>query len=271
MGQQDSKAHSTGASFAATQLALCLICWRSADYFPQNRFVRPPPSAATRELAVHDDTRQAPNSMLLCPGCHVCLMHVVNFDVMVRASYTSDELHCIVTRRATGTENLDLSPLTLGHASFSSRKSVLNSPDSQQARTGLLRSRRARLLDRWTRNRPVGAEHAAIPQLRTQQRAAPSALIENLAGIGRHRLDRGGAAYRAGYGRSQDHRRPQAKIKPSTVRTAPSDRTPVIDAVTTGRPQAAPGAQLIAPRRRQSSKPPPLTRQTTAAASSKGR
>src|SRR5712671_7706862 len=45
----------------------------------------------------------------------------------------------------------------------------------------------------------------------------------------------------------------QAKTKPRTVRTAPSDRTPVINPVTTDRPQTAPGAQAMATRRRHAS------------------
>jgi hypothetical protein len=42
-------------------------------------------------------------------------MHVVYFDVVVRARNALDQIHRLVTRRATGGENLDLSPLTLGH------------------------------------------------------------------------------------------------------------------------------------------------------------
>src|SRR5258708_19505337 len=56
---------------------------RSANCFPQNCLVRAAPGAAPRELAVYDHTRQASNAVLLRPRCDVCLMHVVNFDVVV--------------------------------------------------------------------------------------------------------------------------------------------------------------------------------------------
>jgi hypothetical protein len=46
-------------------------------------------------------------------------MHVMNFDVVVRARNAPDQVHRLVTRRATGSENLNLSPLALGHASLS--------------------------------------------------------------------------------------------------------------------------------------------------------
>jgi hypothetical protein len=112
----------------------CYASERSADRLSQDCLVRPSPSAAPCELAVYDDTREAPNSMLLCPCCDVCLMHVVNFDVVVCACNTPDQIHRLVTGRATSSENLNLSPLTLGQASLSFRKPDLNSPDFQQAR-----------------------------------------------------------------------------------------------------------------------------------------
>jgi hypothetical protein len=43
-------------------------------------------------------------------------MHVVNFDIVVRSRNALDQIHRLVTRRATGGENLNLSPLTLGHS-----------------------------------------------------------------------------------------------------------------------------------------------------------
>jgi D-arabinose 1-dehydrogenase-like Zn-dependent alcohol dehydrogenase len=88
---------------------------RSADCFPQNCLVRSASGAATRELAVYDHSRQASNPVLFCPRYDVRLMHVVNFDVVRRARNTLDQLHRLVTRRATGAENLNLSPLTLDH------------------------------------------------------------------------------------------------------------------------------------------------------------
>jgi hypothetical protein len=45
-------------------------------------------------------------------------MHVVNFDVVGRARNALDQFHRLVTRRATGGENLYLSPLTVGHGSI---------------------------------------------------------------------------------------------------------------------------------------------------------
>jgi hypothetical protein len=97
----------------------------------KNCLVRPSPSAASGELAVYDDTRQAANSMLFCPRCDVRVMHVMNFDVVVRARNAPDQVHRLVTRRATGTEDLNLSPLALGHPSLS----ILG---FQQARVRLL-------------------------------------------------------------------------------------------------------------------------------------
>jgi hypothetical protein len=61
-------------------------------------------------------------------------MHVVNFDVVVCARNTPDQIHCLVTGRATSSKNLNLSSLILGHASLSIRKPALNTPDFQQAR-----------------------------------------------------------------------------------------------------------------------------------------
>jgi hypothetical protein len=83
----------------------------SAKCFSQNCLIRPPSSAAARELAVYDDTRQAPNAMLLCSRCDVCLMHVVNFDVVGRARNALHQIHRFVTRRATGSEDLNFFPL----------------------------------------------------------------------------------------------------------------------------------------------------------------
>jgi hypothetical protein len=107
---------------------------RSSDCLSQDCLVRPAPSAAPSELAVYDDTREAPNSMLLCPCCDVRLMHVVNFDVVVCARNTPDQIHRLMTGRATSGKNLNFSPLTLGHASLSVRKTALNSRGFQQAR-----------------------------------------------------------------------------------------------------------------------------------------
>lgn len=53
-------------------------------------------------------------------------------------------------------------------------------------------------LDRRARNIPIGAEDAAIAGKRLQQRLAMQAVIEELAGIRRHRLSRCLAAVRAG-------------------------------------------------------------------------
>src|SRR6266404_5569617 len=103
-------------AYASTDHRIC---------FPQNCLVRSAPDAAPRELAVYDHTRQASNSVLLCPCCDVSLMHVVNFDVVVRARNALDQIHRLVTRRATSGENLNLSPLTLGHLLHSPLESQL--------------------------------------------------------------------------------------------------------------------------------------------------
>src|ERR1700730_11056063 len=59
------------------------------------------------------------------PRCDVCLMHVVNFDVVVRARNAFDQIHRLIAHRATGGENLNLSALTLGHCFIFLSKSQL--------------------------------------------------------------------------------------------------------------------------------------------------
>src|SRR6478752_9495746 len=54
------------------------------------------------------------------------------------------------------------------------------------------------LLNGWAGNRAIGTEHAAIALLRPEQCAASLALVEELAGVGRHRLGRRVSAMRAG-------------------------------------------------------------------------
>ena len=44
------------------------------------------------------------------------------------------------------------------------------------------------LLDRRTRHRAVGAEHTAVPRLGLESGSTPGAIIEELAGVGRHGL-----------------------------------------------------------------------------------
>jgi len=51
-----------------------------------------------------------------------------------------------------------------------------------------------------TRHRAVGTKHAAIAWLRPELRAAAGALVQNLAGISRHRFRLCGPAIRAGNG-----------------------------------------------------------------------
>src|ERR1700733_11351680 len=52
---------------------------------------------------------------------------------------------------------------------------------------------------------PIGAEHAAIPGFGFQDRLAAFAVIEELAGIGRHRLRRAVPAGWTGDGGFQNH------------------------------------------------------------------
>src|SRR5215469_16079062 len=75
----------------------------------------------------------------------------------------------------------------------------------------LVPCRRARLLDWGTRNRPVGAEDAAITRPRAQECAAAGAFIEKLTGVRRHRLTFPGPAYRAGDSGIRDHRQRSAE------------------------------------------------------------
>src|SRR5713101_8813881 len=60
-------------------------------------------------------------------------------------------------------------------------------------------------LDRRAWHRTVGAEHATVTLLRTQHRAAPGALVEELAGVGRHTFRFGGSGKRACDDRFKDH------------------------------------------------------------------
>lgn len=116
-------------------------------------------------------------------------------------------------------------------------------------------------------NRSVRAKHAAIARLGSQQCAAPGAVVEKLASVGRHGFDLRGAAGRA---RQRGFQRlHQAKMKPSRVSKAPRVSVPVSKAVFTGRPHTVPGAQATTTPRRHSNKPPPA-REMTAAASSSG-
>jgi len=60
-------------------------------------------------------------------------------------------------------------------------------------------------LYRRARHRPVRAKHAAIAREGLEPFAAPFAVIEELAGIGRHRLDSLMAAFRASQVRLKLH------------------------------------------------------------------
>lgn len=61
------------------------------------------------------------------------------------------------------------------------------------------------LLNGWAFNRTVRAKHAAITLLRFEQGAAGLAIIEKLAGIGRHGFRFGMPAVRACNCRVQNH------------------------------------------------------------------
>src|SRR5262245_32982160 len=60
-------------------------------------------------------------------------------------------------------------------------------------------------LNRWTRHRAIGTEHAAIPLLRAQRRATATACVEDLAGVGRHGFRLRGGAVQAGDDGLKDH------------------------------------------------------------------
>lgn len=62
------------------------------------------------------------------------------------------------------------------------------------------------LLDRRAFDRPIGAKHAAIAWLGFQQSPAHLAIIEKLAGIGRHDLFFGMTAVRTGNRRFENDR-----------------------------------------------------------------
>ena len=118
----------------ASEGCLCATSERSADCLSQDCLVRPPPRAASCELAVYDDTRQAANSVLFCRRCDVRLMHVMNFDLVVRTCDPPDEVYGLVTCRATSGENLNFLSSTLRHVSLSVSKPGINPPGVQRAR-----------------------------------------------------------------------------------------------------------------------------------------
>jgi hypothetical protein len=62
-------------------------------------------------------------------------------------------------------------------------------------------------LNRRTFHRAIGTEHATIARLRPEQRSALLALVEELAGIGRHDFRFRVPATRTGYRRAQDYLR----------------------------------------------------------------
>src|SRR5665811_2032515 len=68
---------------------------------------------------------------------------------------------------------------------------------SEITKEAVSRTTRLILLDRWTRHRSVRTEHAAIAELRLKPFATALAVIEELAGIGRHSLHRLMTAVRA--------------------------------------------------------------------------
>ena len=73
-------------------------------------FVRAAARAAPRELAVNEDGGHAANSMLLCLGSYIGLVHVVN-DYLVRGtSYALDELNCLLARRTASAKDFDFLP-----------------------------------------------------------------------------------------------------------------------------------------------------------------
>lgn len=61
------------------------------------------------------------------------------------------------------------------------------------------------LLDRWTRRGAVGAEYAAVASERLKPTSASLAVVEELAGVGRHVLCDAVAALGTSQGRLQLH------------------------------------------------------------------
>lgn len=79
-----------------------------------------------------------------------------------------------------------------------------------------------RLLDRRAWRVAVRAEDATIPRLRLEHSPASLARIEELAGVGRHRLGRLMAASRAGYRRVELHSPPPEEFQQQRVYVAPA-------------------------------------------------
>ncbi len=91
---------------------------RSADRLAQNGLVGSSLGAAPRQLAVNDHARQTSDAVLFGSRRDVRLMHVMDFDVVVRAGNAPDQIDGFLTGRTTSSENFDLFSLTLNHYSF---------------------------------------------------------------------------------------------------------------------------------------------------------
>jgi len=69
--------------------------------------VRAATGAARSQFAVNYYGRHAADSMLLCLGRDLGLVHVMDDDFMRRTGYSLDELNGLLTRRTAGTEDFD--------------------------------------------------------------------------------------------------------------------------------------------------------------------
>jgi hypothetical protein len=70
-------------------------------------FVRAASGAASCQLAVNHDGRQAAHAVLFRTTGDVVLVHIMNLDFMVRACDFSDHLDGFLAGRAPGTEDFD--------------------------------------------------------------------------------------------------------------------------------------------------------------------
>lgn len=122
-------------------------------------------------------------------------------------------------------------------------------------------------LNRRAGDRSIGAEHAAVSGLRTEQCSAALAFVEELAGVGGHRLDLRRATRRAGEGRLKDDRHIGGSYQKVRARSAIADMAATTpDQPKIERPRVGPAAHAphaLARQCRHATYPAPA-RQTTA-------
>jgi hypothetical protein len=66
-------------------------------------------STAASQLAVDHNSRDAPHTVLLCPGRHFRLLHIVNFNFMSRPGNPTYKLNRLLAGHAPSNEHFNFS------------------------------------------------------------------------------------------------------------------------------------------------------------------